>query len=205
AFQSSAGAAPAVECRAHDRVTSPLTVGWQRPQILLPVSWRQWPPERLAIILRHELAHVERRDYLWNLIAAIAETALWFVPGLRLAAARMRLAAELAADDAASVGVGRVTYAQHLVETAAGIRGGGRLAAFTLAPGVASSLRRRVDALLEPGDQPPAANRFLRAAALVAVAIVVLTLVSLRAAGPDFNHAQEHRANHHNTHSLHLR
>jgi beta-lactamase regulating signal transducer with metallopeptidase domain len=193
---------PAVEFRVHRRVRTPVTIGWRRPLILLPESWIAWPVERLTAIVQHEIAHVRRRDYCWNLWAAAVEAALWFVPGLWLAARRVRLFAELAADAAASSRMGPIAYARHLVETAAGIGRRGRLAPFSLALGVTTDLQRRVDVLLDDAPRPSASAARARAAALfVAVALVWLSFACRAASAPPAHsaadHAELHALKHH--------
>ena len=43
---------------------APVTVGWLRPVILLPLNWRSWPAAELDVVLIHEREHVRRRDPL---------------------------------------------------------------------------------------------------------------------------------------------
>src|SRR5262249_35148522 len=53
-----------VELRETALIESPLTLGWLRPTILLPIAWRTWTDRQRAMILSHELAHIRRRDFL---------------------------------------------------------------------------------------------------------------------------------------------
>ena len=47
-------------------VTSPATFGWIRPTILLPDACLEQDRSDLEDILRHELHHIRRLDFLWN-------------------------------------------------------------------------------------------------------------------------------------------
>lgn len=65
------------------KVTIPLTVGFFKPVILLPVGLLlQLPPAYIESILLHELAHIRRRDYLINLFQQFLEAIFFFNPAV---------------------------------------------------------------------------------------------------------------------------
>ena len=98
------------------RVRVPLTWGVLRPVILLPAEARGWEHERLALVLRHELAHVRRLDDVAHLVAWIACALHWFNPLVWWAASRMRDESEHASDDLVLQGGARASdYARHLL------------------------------------------------------------------------------------------
>src|SRR5436190_3032414 len=66
--------------RESSAVLAPVTVGIFAPTILLPVTWRAWPDDKVRVILAHELAHIERRDSLVSLVAHINRCLFWFHP-----------------------------------------------------------------------------------------------------------------------------
>jgi WD40 repeat protein/beta-lactamase regulating signal transducer with metallopeptidase domain len=90
--------AATVSLRESPAVSSPLTLGLFWPVILLPADWRNWPPDQRGWALRHELAHVRRRDFLAGLVAEAAACLCWFHPLVRWLAGRLRLEQEYAAD-----------------------------------------------------------------------------------------------------------
>jgi len=58
----------------------PSTFGIFRPVILLPRSALRWPTARLDAVLRHEAAHVARRDTLSQCIARLVCAVWWLNP-----------------------------------------------------------------------------------------------------------------------------
>ncbi len=77
------------ECRIHrsinllisNVVRVPLTAGWIQPVILLPASaLTGLQPEQIRLILRHELAHIQRYDYLVNWLQNLVMVMLFYHP-----------------------------------------------------------------------------------------------------------------------------
>ena len=52
------------------------------------------------MVIRHERAHIQRRDWLWQSFAQVMTAIFWFHPLMWLAASQLRNEAEHAADDA---------------------------------------------------------------------------------------------------------
>jgi beta-lactamase regulating signal transducer with metallopeptidase domain len=88
-----------VELRFARGPAVPMTWGTLAPKVLLPAEAWEWPLERRRLVLLHELAHVARRDSLSRSMASLACALYWFHPGAWLAARRMRMEQEHAADD----------------------------------------------------------------------------------------------------------
>jgi soluble lytic murein transglycosylase-like protein len=148
--------------------------------VLLPADAAAWPEERLRAVLLHELAHARRGDCAAQWAAAAVCALHWFNPLAWHAAARMRLEAEHAADDAALARTPAADYARHLLHVAASLhRDGTRAAAAMARP---SQLRRRIEAVLDPhrprGGVPrwaTGAGSMLGAALLLALGCVGTT------------------------------
>lgn len=80
-------------------ITSPATVGWLQPRVLLPLVCEEiGATPRLADVLHHELAHVVRRDYFWGGVSGLICNFLFFHPATWRAKKLMRLERELACD-----------------------------------------------------------------------------------------------------------
>jgi len=191
---------PAGLVRTHPRAQVPITAGWITPVILLPTTWVLWDFDRLRVVLRHELAHVERSDYRWNLFALCFEAMFWFSPLARIVSRRLRLSAELAADRSASDRMDRVSYARILVESAREVLIARRRG--MVAPGAVTALEARVAALTSrPDDAEPSSAR-TRAMAAVAVLALILAGAFIRIESVPSGFTADHVATHKATHGL---
>lgn len=78
----------------------PTVVGLFRPLILLPTSMLSGlTPAELELILTHELAHVRRWDMWINLLQRLAETILFFNPGLWYVSRKISVLREFCCDE----------------------------------------------------------------------------------------------------------
>ena len=165
-------------------VFSPVMWGWRRPCILLPFEAQSWPDTRLDAVLRHELAHVRRGDWIAQRCADALCALLWFNPLVWLAARQLRATAEQACDDATLThGVTSAVYAQHLLEIARLLRSAPSTPAATLPFLSRLPLEARVRAILDPRANrrqiPPAAQKALTGLAtlcLLPTALIVPTI-----------------------------
>jgi beta-lactamase regulating signal transducer with metallopeptidase domain len=78
----------------------PMTWGVLRPVVLLPDDALDWPEAKLEAALRHELAHVRRKDCLVQALALLTCALYWPNPLVWRAARALHREAEAAADDA---------------------------------------------------------------------------------------------------------
>jgi len=66
-------------------VTSPVTIGFLKPIILVPVAAiNNLTPHQLEAVILHELSHIYRYDYFLNLILSFIKTILYFNPFVKL-------------------------------------------------------------------------------------------------------------------------
>ncbi len=88
--------------RVSSAITGPVTVGALRAIVLLPLSAAtSLSPEELEVVLAHELAHVRRADFFWNLVQTLLETLFFFHPAVWWISAEIRRERELCCDDLA--------------------------------------------------------------------------------------------------------
>lgn len=101
------GIARAVALRFTDAGDSPLSAGWWRPVVLLPVAVAaRMPASLLEALIAHELAHIRRHDYLVNLLQGAVEALLFYHPAVWWLSHRIRIERELVADDLAADALG---------------------------------------------------------------------------------------------------
>lgn len=114
------------DIRASHEIAAPITAGVFRPVVVVPLSdgsneWTvAWPAEARVAAVSHELAHVDRRDTARQALVDLVCALYWVNPLAWLAARRLRLDREIAADDAVlRSGVRSSDYASFLVALAA--------------------------------------------------------------------------------------
>jgi beta-lactamase regulating signal transducer with metallopeptidase domain len=155
-----------------------VTWGLFTPKVMLPVDAASWDADRIHVVLAHELAHVQRRDWIVQIGGELLRIIYWFNPLVWFASSRLRLESERACDDAVvNLGVSGRDYALHLLDLA---RQFGRARHIPF-PAVAivprpSSLERRVTAMLNARlSRRPVSGlaRFTTLAALLAVALPI--------------------------------
>jgi GWxTD domain-containing protein len=82
------------------RVDVPVVVGYFRPVILIPLGLLTgMTPDHMEAILLHELAHIRRRDYLVNVLQAVAENLLFYHPAVWWISGVIRTERENCCDD----------------------------------------------------------------------------------------------------------
>jgi len=92
-----------VPLKLHMALSSPGTLGFLRPVVLLPAALLSGlPVSMLEALLAHELAHVRRWDYLVNLLQSLVESLLFFHPVVWWLSTRMRFEREQVADELAA-------------------------------------------------------------------------------------------------------
>lgn len=81
-------------------VDTPLTIGFWKPIILLPVAAiNHLDLQQAEAIILHELNHIRRNDYLVNLLVACVDVILFFNPFARLITDSIRKEREHSCDD----------------------------------------------------------------------------------------------------------
>jgi TonB family protein len=154
-----------------------MTWGFFRPVVFLPSEARQWEPGLRESVLKHELAHCERNDCWWLLLARVIASVFWFQPLAWWAVYRISAECERAADDAVlRTGVSAGEYANWLITIAREMRGE---PAAALAMGRSSEFEGRLKAVL---DERVNRRSFSRAGALALAAAACVVLLPLAAA-----------------------
>ena len=144
-------------------VQIPATVGFVRPVVLLPITWRQWTEFKLQAVLVHELAHVRRGDWLVIALAELNRAIYWFHPVAWIIRRCLAELAERNCDDAVLEADGdRTQYAHYLLEFASSLASTGSrdVPLHGIAMARKLDVETRIDAILDAGR--PLARRLVR-------------------------------------------
>lgn len=100
------------------RVQVPLTLGYLKPVILLPLGFvNQLSLAEVEAVLAHELAHIARRDWVFNLLQAFIESLFYYHPAVWWVSQIIRRERENACDDVALSATGNpIAFARALVQ-----------------------------------------------------------------------------------------
>lgn len=172
----------------HPSIDGPLTFGVLRAVIYLPASAvTALAPDEIEAVLAHELAHLRRHDFLWNVLQAAVECVYFYHPMVHGLGRDLRVQRELRCDDAAVAWCGRpLVYASalHALERHRPSRRAPILASGLLGHGDATDLLYRIRRILDaPASRSRARHTTPVLAALATVALVGLTLGT--PAGPE--------------------
>ncbi len=175
------GSRRGVRVGLHPDVSAPMIVGYLRPMILLPAEFAEANSAEVEQVLRHELAHLVRRDDWTNLVQQGIRAVLFFHPAVHWLSRRLTLDREIACDDHVLSATGRARdYALFLTEFAR--RNHGR--EWTTAPAAwsnPSQLKERIDMLLD--TKRNASPRLARGGAGAWItAVLLLAVLGLYAA-----------------------
>jgi beta-lactamase regulating signal transducer with metallopeptidase domain len=106
-----------------DEVSVPIVAGVLRPAIILPRSLADTASQPLIdAVLLHELAHIRRCDFTWNLVGKLAQCIYWPHPLVWPLGRIVAQVREQACDDLCVYGLGGATaYHDALLEVASGL------------------------------------------------------------------------------------
>ena len=158
-----------------------VTWGVTRPKVILPDGAAQWPDDVANIVLRHELAHIRRRDWVAQMIAQWIRIIYWFSPMTWIVCRRLRLEAELACDDAVLIrNINGHEYASHLLGLARSLNTTDRAWSAVLTMARPSTLERRFAAMLNPDVNRKPLTRFAILVTLLIGLCITATLPAMK-------------------------
>jgi TonB family protein len=159
------------------------TWGVIQSRVLLPTHATTWTRDRARTVLCHELAHIQRSDWIVQMGAELLRVVCWFNPLVWIACSRLRYDSEQACDDVVlRAGVRADTYADHLLELARICRRPVRTWASAMLMARPSTLERRIAAMLKPGLKRGAPSRRAIVMTCLLLAVVTLPLAAYRSA-----------------------
>lgn len=153
-----------------ERALGPCTFGHWRPIILLPLSYvSRLSTTELESILAHELAHIMRKDYLWNLVQSLIECVLFYHPTVWILAKIAREERECCCDEVAANLVGNPLHYARALASLEEIR----IRPQTLLGASGANLKVRVQRLL--GNERPKPPLLLLLLPVLAIVIPPLS------------------------------
>jgi TonB family protein len=165
-----------------------VTCGFVAPKVILPRSAGEWNEARMRVVLSHELAHIQRGDWLIQVLAEVVRAGYWFNPVMWIACRRLRLESEQATDDVVlrAAGINGSEYASHLLELA---RAFARHRPWLPAPAIArpSSLERRVSAMLNNTVNRAPLTRAARLGIVATLSALAIAVASAQGAFSTFS------------------
>jgi bla regulator protein blaR1 len=174
-----AGVRRSIDILRHERIAAPVTCGWRRPAILLPIDADGWSNADVRRAIVHELEHVRRGDWPVQLAARVVCAVYWFHPLAWIAWRNLCLESERACDDAVLRGAERTEYAEQLVTLASRLSRDAMRPALSMAS--RSDLSTRIGAVLDSRQSRGRAG-LVNASVTIAIAgLVVCALSPLRA------------------------
>jgi beta-lactamase regulating signal transducer with metallopeptidase domain/peptidoglycan/xylan/chitin deacetylase (PgdA/CDA1 family) len=158
---------------------SAFTIGWLKPVVIVPTSaFLQLAPHELEAIIKHELAHIKRHDYLVNLVQSLVETIYFYHPATWWISANIRREREFACDDAVVELSDKIAYARALVNLEQNrLVMDHEAARLRLAAG-GKNLLGRIKRIVESNDRRTA-SRFSAPAAGLAILITAALLINV--------------------------
>lgn len=104
-----------VSVRLGRQVVTPFTAHVLKPVIYLPLGLlAQLPRDQIEALLAHELAHIRRLDWVWNLAQSAIEAVLFYHPAMWWLSGRIRQEREHACDAMAASVCGPIALAEAL-------------------------------------------------------------------------------------------
>jgi beta-lactamase regulating signal transducer with metallopeptidase domain len=89
-----------VQILLSETIHTPLTIGFLKPLILIPVaSINHLTVDQLEAVILHEMAHIKRHDYLVNIVLSVVELSLFFNPFTQLLSKTIKKERENSCDD----------------------------------------------------------------------------------------------------------
>lgn len=170
---------PCVSVLCTAELSGPATLGFGRPLLLLPETFflDAFPEDDLFSAISHELAHVLRRDFLFNLLYQITSLPVCFHPCAALILSRIAQTRELACDEiAAQMLPTAKRYATSVLHLAQSIFTGAR-SNYALGLFDTNTLEERIMNILKNNDM----SKKTRAVRLITVCLIGAASIGLSA------------------------
>lgn len=96
------GISKTVKLHVSPHIDGPMTMGFLKPVVLVPAGFLTGiPADQVEAVLLHELAHIRRHDYAFNLVQTGIKTVLFYHPAIHIISRWIDRDREQACDDVA--------------------------------------------------------------------------------------------------------
>lgn len=159
-----------------DLVSSPVTIGYIKPVILLPVAAvNHLSTQQIEAVLLHELSHIRRYDYFINLITKFIQAILYFNPFVKAFATIIEREREKSCDETViQFQYEPHGYASALLALEKAAHASPRILTVAAAQGKKSEFRKRIEWILGIRQKP--AFSFTRLAGVMAGLLCFIAL-----------------------------
>jgi beta-lactamase regulating signal transducer with metallopeptidase domain len=170
-------------------VHAPMTLGYFKPIILLPIGMiNRLSVAEVEAILAHELAHILRQDWLFNLLQAFMEAVFYYHPAVWWISGIIRKEREHCCDDTAIRLTGnRLIYAKALVQVQEMAKKSAQPALALGMQGNAIRLRRKtplLDRIRRVLNQSQPKSQIMEKMIATGALLILLTLYSIHTNTP---------------------
>ncbi len=126
-----------IRCYQSEAHSCGATFGNWQPVILLPKTWIQWTESELQAVLLHEMGHISRWHFAWNLLMLISRILFLFHPLVILIQRRLQRLQELETDLFAAKWFGSTdAYLQELAQLGLKLPASNRKQGFAISPSI---------------------------------------------------------------------
>jgi bla regulator protein blaR1 len=159
-------------------VKIPMVLGYLKPVIIVPAGMLAGlPVNQIEAIIAHELAHIKRNDYLFNIFQSIIEMIYFFHPAVWYISSVVRTERENCCDDIAlTVCDGSLTYAKALVSVQE-LNPGKVYSAVAFSGQKKQLLNRIKRMIMKPEMKSTQSDKYI--AALIVIAGLLITTLSM--------------------------
>lgn len=167
---------------------APFSFGWRRPMIVMPESLAEMLTlPQLRMIIYHELVHIRRRDFLFNLAQKLVRILFFYNPLIHVSDRLIEETREMLCD--AEVlqypGNGKKSYAVTLLRVTEFARRDSRLSPVILFHSQPSQLKRRILVMNRPHQTQSNYHQYGALLAIILFGFLAMACSALQAAGPD--------------------
>jgi len=179
-----------IELEKNKKIEIPVTWGFRKSFIIMPVESKNWSKNKCSTVLQHELSHVKKNDFIIRVFALIICAFNWFNPFVWFALKELKKQQEMACDDMLlETGVKASSYAKYLLSIKRKIDYKNPLPSTALCMACQSDLKTRISRILAKNN----IYKETKMKSKIILVIIAVFLISLIGLTKPFNHSEENK------------